>query len=42
MLLERTFNVILVSKARRVGFSFTPATDRTVRYRGKAIMLRLA
>lgn len=42
MLLERTFNVVFVSKAKRVRFSFAPATDRTVRYRGEAITLRLA
>ena len=42
MLTERTFNVVLVSKTKGVGFSFTPATDRTVHYRGEAITLRLA
>ena len=42
MLPERTFNVVLGSKGILVGFSFTPATDRSVRYRGEAITLRLA
>jgi alpha-D-xyloside xylohydrolase len=37
MLTERTFQVILVSKQKPVGFSFAPQADRTVRYRGDAI-----
>ena len=41
MLSERTFNVVFVSKVKRSGFSFTPAIDRTLRYRGAAITLRL-
>ncbi|HMD59892.1 MAG TPA: TIM-barrel domain-containing protein, partial [Opitutaceae bacterium] len=35
MLAERTFDVVMVSPERPVGFSFTPAAaDRRVRYRG--------
>ncbi len=41
MLLERVFNIVLVSKTRPVGFSFAPATNRAVRYRGEPITLRL-
>lgn len=41
MLQKRTFNVVLVSKAKRVGFSFTAVPDHTIRYRGEAIVLRL-
>ena len=42
MLTERTFNVVLVSKAKAVGFSFTPgAIDHVVRYRGEPVRLRL-
>jgi hypothetical protein len=33
--------VVLVSKTKGVGFSFTPRTDRTVHYRGEALELRL-
>jgi alpha-D-xyloside xylohydrolase len=42
MLPERTFNVVLVSKAKQVGFSFAPASDHTIRYSGEAITLRLS
>jgi len=42
MLTERTFNVVLVSKAKRVGFSFAPVLDGTVRYHGESSSLRLA
>ena len=37
MLQDRTFQVVLVSKAKPAGFSFTPAPDRTVRYTGSAV-----
>jgi alpha-D-xyloside xylohydrolase len=39
MLAERTFQVIMVSKQKPVGFSFAPQPDRSVRYRGDAIDL---
>ena len=41
MLPERTFNVVFVSKAKPVGFSFTPQIDHVVHYRGELIKLRL-
>jgi Glycosyl hydrolase family 95 catalytic domain len=41
MLAQRTFEVGLVSATNPVGFSFRPTTDRTVRYRGKTIEVRL-
>jgi alpha-D-xyloside xylohydrolase len=41
MLKERTFNVVLVSKDKPVSFSFTSRVDRTVRYSGSAVELRL-
>jgi alpha-D-xyloside xylohydrolase len=37
MLGERTFQVVVVSKQKPVGFSFAPQPDRTVRYRGTAM-----
>jgi alpha-D-xyloside xylohydrolase len=40
MLKERTFNVILVSKDKPVGFSFTPQPDGTVHYDGRAVEWR--
>jgi alpha-D-xyloside xylohydrolase len=40
MLLERTFQVVLVSKARAVGFSFTPQLDRTVQYTGEEVSVK--
>jgi len=41
MLTERTFKVVLISKAKPVGFSFTPQTDRVVHYRGELVKLPL-
>ena len=37
MLSKRTFNVVLVTRDKPVGFSFTPTADRTVTYRGKEL-----
>jgi alpha-D-xyloside xylohydrolase len=37
MLSKRTFNVVLVTRNKPVGFSFTPTADRTVTYRGKEL-----
>jgi alpha-D-xyloside xylohydrolase len=39
MLSERTFQVIVISRQKPVGFSFTPQPDRTVRYHGDAMDL---
>jgi alpha-D-xyloside xylohydrolase len=39
MLKERTFQVVVISKRRPVGFSFAPEPDRSVSYRGEAIDL---
>jgi alpha-D-xyloside xylohydrolase len=41
MLAERTFEVVRVGKGKPVGFSFDPKPDRTVRYDGVAVELRL-
>ncbi len=41
MLDERTFEVVLVSKTKPAGFSFTPTPDRTVRYNGSAVDVSL-
>jgi alpha-D-xyloside xylohydrolase len=41
MLAERSFEVVLVCRGKAVGFSFTPRVDRTVRYRGEAVEVRL-
>jgi alpha-D-xyloside xylohydrolase len=41
MLVDRTFNVILVLKSKPVGFTFTPSADRVVRYNGEQVELRL-
>jgi alpha-D-xyloside xylohydrolase len=41
MLTERRFDLVLVSKGKPVGFSFTPRADRTVRYHGDAVEVRL-
>jgi alpha-D-xyloside xylohydrolase len=38
---ERTFEVILVSKAKPVGFSFAPKADKSVRYDGTPVELKL-
>jgi alpha-D-xyloside xylohydrolase len=40
MLSERTFNVVLVSRKKPVGFSFEAKADRMVRYAGHEIELR--
>ncbi len=37
MLAGRTFQVVLVSKARAAGFSFEPSADRTVQYQGEPV-----
>jgi alpha-D-xyloside xylohydrolase len=37
----RTFDVIVVSKAKPVGFSFTPKADKSVPYNGAAVELKL-
>jgi alpha-D-xyloside xylohydrolase len=37
MLASRTFNVVLVSQSKPVGFSFAPQPARTVRYDGKKV-----
>jgi len=41
MLASRTFEVIVVSKDRPVGFSFEPKADRAVRYEGAAVAVEL-
>jgi alpha-D-xyloside xylohydrolase len=38
---ERTFEVVFVSKAKPVGFSFAPKADKSVRYDGAAVELKL-
>ena len=38
---ERTFDVVVVSKAKPVGFSFTPKADKSVRYAGAAVDVKL-
>jgi len=38
---ERTFEAVLVSRAKPVGFSFAPKADKTVRYDGSAVELKL-
>ncbi|MGD0251214.1 MAG: TIM-barrel domain-containing protein [Verrucomicrobiota bacterium] len=40
MLKERAFNVVLVSKDKPVGFSFSPVPDRSVKYNGKPVQLK--
>jgi alpha-D-xyloside xylohydrolase len=37
MLAKRTFNVVLVSKDKPAGFSFTPKADQAVAYLGKEV-----
>ncbi len=41
MLSERTFEIVLVSKNKPVGFSFTPKANRSVRYGGDLVKVRL-
>ena len=38
---QRTFDVVVVSKARPVGFSFTPKADKSVRYDGGSVDVKL-
>ena len=38
---ERTFQVVLVSKAKPVGFSFEPKPDKTIPYDGAAVEVKL-
>ena len=40
MLTQRTFAVILISKTKPVGFSFTPQADRTVNYDGQELKVQ--
>jgi alpha-D-xyloside xylohydrolase len=40
MVAERTFQVVMVSKSKPVGFSFTPAAAATLAYRGQAMTKR--
>jgi hypothetical protein len=37
MLAKRSFNVVLVSKDKPAGFSFTPKADQAVAYLGKEV-----
>jgi alpha-D-xyloside xylohydrolase len=41
MLAQRTFEVVLVGRTKPVGFSFAPKADRTVRYEGAPLDVRL-
>ena len=41
MLQERTFKVVLVSKAHPASFSPTPAVARSVKYTGAEVRLKL-
>ena len=40
MLARRTFNIVLVSKSKPVGYSPTVAPDKTVSYQGRAVKVR--
>jgi alpha-D-xyloside xylohydrolase len=40
MLAKRTFNVVLVTKDKPAGFSFTPKADQTVTYQGKEVKVK--
>ena len=40
MLAKRTFNVVLVTKDKPAGFSFTPKADQTVAYQGKEVKVK--
>lgn len=40
MLAKRTFEVVLITKTKPVGFSFTPRADRTVQYDGNETSVR--
>jgi alpha-D-xyloside xylohydrolase len=37
---QRTFHVVLITKDKPVGFSFTPKPDKSVRYQGKAVKVK--
>ena len=37
MLANRTFNVVFVTPAKKVGFSFDPSIDKSVKYDGSAV-----
>jgi alpha-D-xyloside xylohydrolase len=37
---QRTFKVVLVTKDKSVGFSFTPNPDKSVRYQGKTVKVK--
>ena len=41
MLTQRTFAVVLISRTKPIGFSFTPRVDRTIHYDGKELKIRL-
>jgi alpha-D-xyloside xylohydrolase len=41
MLTERTFQVVLVAKDKPIGFSFEPKPDKSVRYDGAALTIKL-
>ena len=41
MLTSRTFNVVLVTSGKAVGFSFTPTADKTVTYTGASVDVSL-
>ncbi len=41
MLSRRSFAVVLVTKTKPVGFSFSPTADRTIPYDGEAVSVRL-
>jgi alpha-D-xyloside xylohydrolase len=41
MLTQRTFAVVLISKTKPIGFSFTPRVDRTIHYDGKELKIGL-
>lgn len=38
---QRTFEVVVVSKDKPVGFSFSPKVDKSVRYDGSAVDVKL-
>jgi hypothetical protein len=41
MLAERTFEVVLVTPTKGVGFSFAPVADAVVRHAGEALEVRV-
>lgn len=41
MLKERTFEIVLVAKDKPVGFSFEPKVDKSVRYVGESVAIKL-